>query len=741
MRSRRSRRTGAAVAADARPSSAERCAASRPRSSCCPTWRANDARAPWPRPSRDLAERDGRVAVLLVDAARAGAARALPAGGRGRRRLEAAHRRRRGVGVSAGAPTSRSPRRSRARRCRDEARADARRARPRTRSRCGSSWPPRSRSRSSRSSRRARSTPLAAVAALVLAPLGYWFSYRRRHRSAVAIKVRAGRRADGRVRGVPAAGRAARRRWTRPACRSPPCSCGCRCCTRSTCRGGATSRSRGLERDPDGRGRRRCRSTPGSCCSWCRGRRSPPRGCCCPRGRARRRRARGRRSTRRRSCGPAARPRRRARSAPRASRCSRPRRVFLAMPRLPGALVQTPPFSLAGTPRRSTASTAACRTPACPRIRRRRRRTSRRTAYPGFSDGVDLRARGSSPTRSCSACARRRRRCGGRRCSTRTTARCGRPPTRHRAAAADVGRRAPTPSQRPDDGRRRLPCRPAASCRPSTSRTQQPNVLFAAAARGHGVLPVRRAARRPLRLDPRADPAGRRARVLGGLAGPGHRRVARCGRRSRDGRPTARRVPRSCPTDLPARDGELAARITAGAHDDRTTGLTAVQALAADATRGTTSTCPAEPDGRGRRRPLPVRDAARVLRAHRERDGACCCARSGIPTRSSTGYGPGDRNPFTGYLEVRESDAHAWVEVFYPRLGWMPYDPTFGVPNASPSAAGRFIGARGDRAPSAAGCRRACRSRCAGRRVGGRARGRPRRRCRRRRCRSRRRAP
>jgi len=56
---------------------------------------------------------------------------------------------------------------------------------------------------------------------------------------------------------------------------------------------------------------------------------------------------------------------------------------------------------------------------------------------------------------------------------------------------------------------------------------------------------------------------------------------------------------------------------------------------------------------------------------------------SGVPTRVVTGFGPGERNLFTGYWEVRNSDAHAWVEVFYPGAGWIPYDPTFGVPIAS----------------------------------------------------------
>ncbi len=63
----------------------------------------------------------------------------------------------------------------------------------------------------------------------------------------------------------------------------------------------------------------------------------------------------------------------------------------------------------------------------------------------------------------------------------------------------------------------------------------------------------------------------------------------------------------------------------------------------------------------------------------------------GVPTRLVTGFGPGGRNTFTGYFEVRESDAHAWVEVLYPEVGWVQYDPTFGVPPAAPGLGGRFI--------------------------------------------------
>src|SRR5215218_5731916 len=48
----------------------------------------------------------------------------------------------------------------------------------------------------------------------------------------------------------------------------------------------------------------------------------------------------------------------------------------------------------------------------------------------------------------------------------------------------------------------------------------------------------------------------------------------------------------------------------------------------------------------------------------------------GIPARLTTGYVPGEYNPFTGLYEVRASDAHAWVEVYFPGYGWSTFDPT-----------------------------------------------------------------
>ncbi len=48
----------------------------------------------------------------------------------------------------------------------------------------------------------------------------------------------------------------------------------------------------------------------------------------------------------------------------------------------------------------------------------------------------------------------------------------------------------------------------------------------------------------------------------------------------------------------------------------------------------------------------------------------------GVPTRLVNGFLQGEWNPIGGYLMVRQSDAHSWVEVFFPRAGWVTFDPS-----------------------------------------------------------------
>jgi len=48
----------------------------------------------------------------------------------------------------------------------------------------------------------------------------------------------------------------------------------------------------------------------------------------------------------------------------------------------------------------------------------------------------------------------------------------------------------------------------------------------------------------------------------------------------------------------------------------------------------------------------------------------------GIPARVVNGYAGGHENTLGGFVEVSQSDAHAWVEVHYDDAGWVAYDPT-----------------------------------------------------------------
>ncbi|HUQ73898.1 MAG TPA: DUF3488 and transglutaminase-like domain-containing protein [Burkholderiales bacterium] len=49
---------------------------------------------------------------------------------------------------------------------------------------------------------------------------------------------------------------------------------------------------------------------------------------------------------------------------------------------------------------------------------------------------------------------------------------------------------------------------------------------------------------------------------------------------------------------------------------------------------------------------------------------------AGIPARVVTGYQGGDLNPFDLIVTVRQSDAHAWTEVYLRGRGWVRVDPT-----------------------------------------------------------------
>jgi transglutaminase-like putative cysteine protease len=48
----------------------------------------------------------------------------------------------------------------------------------------------------------------------------------------------------------------------------------------------------------------------------------------------------------------------------------------------------------------------------------------------------------------------------------------------------------------------------------------------------------------------------------------------------------------------------------------------------------------------------------------------------GIPSREVNGFLPGEFNDLAGDYIVRASDAHSWVEAYFPGSGWITFDPT-----------------------------------------------------------------
>ena len=52
---------------------------------------------------------------------------------------------------------------------------------------------------------------------------------------------------------------------------------------------------------------------------------------------------------------------------------------------------------------------------------------------------------------------------------------------------------------------------------------------------------------------------------------------------------------------------------------------------------------------------------------------------AGIPARVVTGYQGGTLNPYGDYWMLRQSDAHAWTEVWIEGRGWVRIDPTAAI--------------------------------------------------------------
>lgn len=68
---------------------------------------------------------------------------------------------------------------------------------------------------------------------------------------------------------------------------------------------------------------------------------------------------------------------------------------------------------------------------------------------------------------------------------------------------------------------------------------------------------------------------------------------------------------------------------------------------------------------------------------------------SGVPARLVTGYYGGDRNDIGEFLVVRQSNAHAWTEVYLQGEGWVRIDPTAVIPPERVENGARAAGSDG----------------------------------------------
>ena len=362
--------------------------------------------------------------------------------------------------------------------------------------------------------------------------------------------------------------------------------------------------------------------------------------------------------------------------------------IFLTMPRLPASLVRTPPFSL-GHRTPTTSPTDAVANPGLPSAGGDGVVDFAPLGYPGFSSSMDLRARGALSDQivfrvRADQAELWRAEAFDTYDGSLWTASDGR--------SSGLSLDADTQSYEPRYPPMEVPLPPPFSneiVQTFYVSQAQPNVLFAAARAekiyfpGSGLQMDRYGSiRSSFLLD-----EGMVYSVVSQVPVVPTPLLRLLPRPNTAAPSLARYL--QLPAELPQRDRNLAARIV-GDADSEEEAVVRVQAWIQQHTTYDLSV-PREPPGVDAVDHF-LFETHRGFCEHIASAMAVLLRAEGVPTRIVTGYGPGERNPLTGYFEVRQSDAHAWVEVYYPRVGWLPYDPTFGVPPAEP-VSGSLIGA------------------------------------------------
>jgi protein-glutamine gamma-glutamyltransferase len=135
---------------------------------------------------------------------------------------------------------------------------------------------------------------------------------------------------------------------------------------------------------------------------------------------------------------------------------------------------------------------------------------------------------------------------------------------------------------------------------------------------------------------------------------------------------SARRMESALPPDRNPRTRQLAARLRAHAPADRDFVLAAIEFLRSGGFQYSLTPPKLDLDS--------VDDFL-----FRTREGFCghyasafvaLMRAGGVPARVVTGYQGGEWNPIGGYFLIRQSDAHAWTEVWIAGRGWQRVDPT-----------------------------------------------------------------